>query len=121
MQPVITRANDVPVQDFGGVKLYALANPAQGAQHIVLRGLVAVGAEFPPHSHDHDEILVFNAGRAAYTIGEETGVVGAGDVVIVPAGSVHTFEALEDIDAVAILPAAALTFDPTGAVVEQRV
>lgn len=122
MPPTIIRASDVPLQDFGGVKLYSLASPSQGsADHVVLRGQVAVGAEFPAHSHDRDEILVFIAGRAAYTIGGEAGVVSEGDVVVVPAGAVHSFEALEDIDAIAILPAGALTFDPSGALIEQRV
>lgn len=118
----IVRAADVPVQDFGGVKLVSLATAAIGATDAtVLRGLVAVGAEFPTHSHDRQEVLVFVAGRAAYTIGDESGIVSAGDVVVVPAGALHTFEAIEDVDAIAVLPGGARTFAPDGSEIESRV
>jgi quercetin dioxygenase-like cupin family protein len=116
------RSADVPMQDFGAVRLHALAHPA--AQHtdsIVLRATVAVGAEFPTHSHDRDEILVFLAGSARFTVGQETGTVAAGDLLVVPSGLNHTFAPIEDIDAIAILPAGTATFDPAGNLVEQRV
>lgn len=116
------RSSEVPVQDFGAVRLFQLAHPAaQGTDNIVLRGQVAVGAEFPTHSHDRDEILVFLAGKARYTIGDETGTVEAGDVIVVPSRRNHTFAPLEDVDALAILPAGAATFDPEGTLIEQRV
>jgi quercetin dioxygenase-like cupin family protein len=116
------RSSDVPRQEFGGVRLASLSGPANGAESsIVLRGLVATGAEFPAHSHDHREILVFLAGKAAYTIGDEAGTVETGDVIFIPAGAVHSFEAKEDIDAIAVLPAGAKTFAPDGTLIEQRV
>ena len=88
---------------------------------IVLRGVVAVGAEFPTHSHDRQEVLVIVSGTASYTIGDEQGVVSGGDVVIVPAGALHSFEAIEDIDAIAVLPGRARTFAPDGSEIESRV
>ena len=120
--PIVISHADVPVQSFGGVTLFSLANPALGADDaIVLRGVVAVGAEFPTHSHDRQEVLVIVSGTASYTIGDEQGVVSGGDVVIVPAGALHTFEAIEDIDAIAVLPGGARTFAPDGSEIESRV
>jgi quercetin dioxygenase-like cupin family protein len=119
---IVTHEPALPTQAFGGVKLVSLANPALGATDaIVLRGLVSVGAEFPAHSHDRQEILIFLSGKASYTIGEEQGIVSAGDVVTVPARALHAFEALEDIDAIAVLPTGARTFAPDGTEMESRV
>jgi quercetin dioxygenase-like cupin family protein len=118
----LIRSDDLPTQDFGSVQLVSLANPTSGAVNsIILRGLVSAGAEFPAHSHDEQEILIFLAGRAAYTIGEEAGMIAAGDVILIPAGLVHSFEAQEDIDAIAVLPAGAKTFAPDGSLLDQRV
>jgi len=119
---MITRQAQVPVQDFGSVRLTAVAGPANGAQHcIVLRGQVAVGADFPAHSHDREEVLYFLAGSAGYAIGAEPGTVEAGDVVLVPAGALHRFDARDDVDAIAVLPIDAKTFAPDGSLMEQRV
>ena len=59
-------------------------------------------------------MLLFLAGAGGYVIGEESGLVEAGDVVVVPPGALHAFEASEDIDAIAVLPAGAKTFAPDG-------
>ena len=98
----VTRASEVPSTDFeGGTRLQVLATPANGAaENTLLRGLVPAGANFPPHSHDREEVLLFAAGSCSYTIGGESGVVSAGDVVVIPAGVLHAFEAVEDTDAI---------------------
>lgn len=122
MPLTLVRSSDVPTQEFGGVRLSSLAGAANGADtSIVLRGLVPTGAEFPAHSHDHQEVICFLAGKAAWTVGGETGTIAAGDVILIPAGAVHSFEAQEDIDAIAVLPAGAKTFAPDGTLMEQRV
>jgi quercetin dioxygenase-like cupin family protein len=111
----VTHSSDVARQEAEGWYLQVLASPASGADEVVvMRGGVEAGGSFPPHSHDRQEVLVILAGSGRYTIGDESGDVRPGDTVVVPAGALHAFEALENLDAVAILPAGARTFAPDG-------
>jgi mannose-6-phosphate isomerase-like protein (cupin superfamily) len=43
------------------------------------------------HTHPYDEILVMQEGEATCVVGDETGVLHAGDIVVVPAGTPHSF------------------------------
>ena len=112
----ITRSSDVTLKKFeGGSELQYLATPANGAAETeLLRGLVPAGETFPPHSHDREEVVYFAAGSCRYTIGDDSGVVSAGDVAVIPAGVVHEFQALEDTDALGVLPAGTKWFAPDG-------
>src|SRR2546430_137220 len=111
----LTHSSDLAIQEAEGWFIRMLATPENGATEvIVMRGGVSVGGSFPAHSHDRQEVLVILAGAGSYTIGEESGMVAAGDVVVVPPGQVHVFEATEDLDALAVLPAGARTFAPDG-------
>lgn len=115
--PVLIRASDIPRLDRGGVVMSPLATPAQGATDVlVLRGTVDPGLEFPAHSHDRQEVLVLLRGSAQATIGTDELGVEAGDVLIIPAGNVHTFAALggERLEAIGIAPAGTRTFLPNG-------
>jgi mannose-6-phosphate isomerase-like protein (cupin superfamily) len=47
-----------------------------------------IGAEVHP---DNDQVLVFTEGSARAEVGGETREVGAGDLVVVPAGTEHNF------------------------------
>jgi mannose-6-phosphate isomerase-like protein (cupin superfamily) len=44
-----------------------------------------------PHTHPYEEVLVILDGEASVMAGERELVVGAGDVVIVPANTPHAF------------------------------
>ena len=49
------------------------------------------GAEVPPHSHEHTEQLMWMLeGSLEMTVGGETRVIGAGDVVVVNRGVEHS-------------------------------
>jgi quercetin dioxygenase-like cupin family protein len=48
------------------------------------------------HYHDYVEVHVVRGGQALFTAGDEERLVGAGEVVIVPAGVPHRFEATGD-------------------------
>jgi mannose-6-phosphate isomerase-like protein (cupin superfamily) len=47
-----------------------------------------IGAEVHP---DNDQVLIFTEGTARAEVGGETRDVGAGDMVVVPAGTQHNF------------------------------
>ena len=112
---LVTRSSEIPTQEMMGTRLHFLASPANGASEtLVIRGTVSAGGAFPAHSHDHEEILVFLSGAGTFTIGDETGSVSAGDVVIVPAGALHVFAASEGLEAIGAMPAGTKTFAPDG-------
>lgn len=55
------------------------------------------------HRHDYAEVFIVQEGEATVTAGDETRVVSAGEIVIVPAGVWHAFTntgdgALKQID-----------------------
>ena len=111
----VTRASDILTQEMTGARLHFLANPSTGASEtLVIRGIVSAGATFPAHSHDREEILIIVSGTGAFTVAEETGSVSAGDVVVIPAGALHEFEASDDLDAIGVMPAETKTFAPDG-------
>ncbi len=111
----IIRSSEIPSQENMGMRLFSIASPDTGASDVVvLRGVVTAGGTFPAHSHDREEILYFLTGAGTYTVGEDTGSISAGDVIIIPAGALHAFDATEDLDAIAVLPSGAKTFAPDG-------
>jgi quercetin dioxygenase-like cupin family protein len=50
---------------------------------------IGVGDAIPLHRHEIDEVLLYQAGEAEVALDDESYAVRAGDVVFVPAGSVH--------------------------------
>jgi quercetin dioxygenase-like cupin family protein len=50
---------------------------------------IAVGDAIPLHRHRIDEVLLYEHGNAEVRIDDETYAVRGGDIVIVPAGSLH--------------------------------
>ena len=67
---------DVPVSFF-----MVEAQPGRGA---------------PLHPHQYDEVLVMLEGSGRLVVGEETRVVGAGEIVVVKAGTPHGFVNIGD-------------------------
>jgi mannose-6-phosphate isomerase-like protein (cupin superfamily) len=74
----------------------ATAGEFQGHEHGGT-GISLIFVDAPPgggpslHRHDYDEVFVVQEGEATMTAGERQIVVGAGDVVVVPAGQPHGF------------------------------
>ena len=66
-----------------------------GEQHGVNISFFLVNA--PPgrgpklHRHDYDEVIVVQEGRATCIEGDQQREVEAGDIVVIPAGTPHTF------------------------------
>jgi quercetin dioxygenase-like cupin family protein len=48
------------------------------------------------HRHDYVEVHVVQGGEAVFTAGDEERVVRAGEIVVVPPGTPHRFEARGD-------------------------
>ena len=72
-------AHELVGDDHGGIGLCVIfvdAEPGRGP------GL---------HTHQYDEVLIIQEGRATATVGDETVEVGAGDIVLIPAGEPHAF------------------------------
>jgi quercetin dioxygenase-like cupin family protein len=51
---------------------------------------LAPGAVVPPHSHPHEQAGMVIEGELAFTIGDETGTVKAGEIFIIPGGVQHS-------------------------------
>jgi len=49
-----------------------------------------------PHRHPYDEIQFIREGRGRYTVNGEEFEAGAGDILIIKAGEVHSFKAIGD-------------------------
>lgn len=47
-----------------------------------------------PHRHPYDEIQFIQEGRASYTVDGQTFEAGAGDILVIKAGEVHSFRAI---------------------------
>ncbi len=49
-----------------------------------------------PHRHPYEETFVMLDGAAEFTVDDKTVEVGAGQIVVVPAGAVHSFKGASD-------------------------
>jgi quercetin dioxygenase-like cupin family protein len=59
---------------------------------------VKKGNVVPPHAHDaSDELVYIERGHATTTLGPETQKSSPGDVVVIPRGTRHSVEALDDV------------------------
>jgi quercetin dioxygenase-like cupin family protein len=61
-------------------------------------GVVTVkpGGVTPPHIHGGGQVMIVTAGRGFVEVGGERFDLGPGDVVVAPAGELHTHGALAD-------------------------
>ena len=111
----VTRSFEISTVELESKRVQLVATPESGATDtFVLRGFFEAGSGNPPHSHDHQEVVVVLAGCGRYTIGDDAIEVSAGDVVLVPKGVIHAFEAAENLDAIAVFAAGTKTFAPDG-------
>jgi mannose-6-phosphate isomerase-like protein (cupin superfamily) len=99
---VVVREAEAEVLGGGPVsgRLYADSSATDGAltsQRITLHG-GAAGAT-PHHHKGASELFYILSGAADLLAGERVVTVAAGDLVVVPAGTVHAFAAAADHDA----------------------
>ncbi|MBM4418091.1 MAG: cupin domain-containing protein [Chloroflexi bacterium] len=61
---------------------------------------LAAGSVVPAHDHPHEQCGYLVSGRLAFTIGEQTHLLEAGDGWLIPGGTTHSVEA--PVESVAI-------------------
>ena len=79
----------------------------------VIRERIGVGDRIPRHSHDVDEVVLYESGSArAHVDGVDTDV-SAGDTVFIPAGAVHGTlnTGSEPVEIRAVFPAREVVID----------
>jgi quercetin dioxygenase-like cupin family protein len=57
---------------------------------------IEMGSTLPEHHHVHEQVTNIVSGELEMTIGGETKVCKAGDVVVIPSGVPHSARALTD-------------------------
>ena len=71
-----------------------------GREAIQMRIALAPGIFFPEHSHPGEEIIYVLAGTFEYRVEGRAVRVGAGEVLFIPAGAVHSARNIGEGDAV---------------------
>ena len=96
--PVI-RSTEGTTHDVHGVAFTEYANSRTGTTELCAwSSRIPAGQPALPHRISREELFLVNAGAARFTIDEETVDADPGDVVVAPAGSLLSIEALGDQD-----------------------
>jgi mannose-6-phosphate isomerase-like protein (cupin superfamily) len=78
---------------FGALMNFKALTEETGGQYWAVEGLADKNMAVPLHSHTHeDEVWFVLEGEIAFTLGEETKIVGPGSFVYVPRNTPHTFQ-----------------------------
>jgi quercetin dioxygenase-like cupin family protein len=92
-------AEGIPVEEVvagRGTVRQVLIGPDQGPHFALRRFIMEPGGGMPRHTNsvEHEQYVL--RGRARITLGNDTYEVGADDVVYIPAGVPHSYEAIGD-------------------------
>jgi len=88
-EPYIVNREQLAVDD--GSPEFVGADHPGGARLCLILVDARPGAGPRLHRHPYEEVFVVLEGRATYVVGDREYEVGAGDVVVVPAGLPHRF------------------------------
>jgi quercetin dioxygenase-like cupin family protein len=88
---------------------------------LLAAGRLSAGQGGPPHLHHGDELLRVLCGELNVTVGDVTRRCTAGDVVVIPADTLHGFETISEVqlEVVSMLDAGQIfpTIDSSGSTV----
>jgi quercetin dioxygenase-like cupin family protein len=95
-EPAVRHADDVtqePVAAGTGTVRQVLIGPDEGPNFALRRFIMEPGGGMPPHTNtvEHEQYVL--RGRARIGVGDEVHEVREGDVVFIPAGTPHWYEA----------------------------
>lgn len=98
-QTLVTAADSLPRQTVSagtGTTMQVLIGSGQAPNFAMRRFTMEPGGGMPRHTNlvEHEQFVL--RGRASISIGDETYEVKAGDVVFIPGGAPHHYEALGD-------------------------
>lgn len=93
----VRHIDDVALEPVGagaGTERQVLIGPEEGPHFALRRFVMQPGGGMPRHTNtvEHEQYVL--RGRARVTIGDELHEVKAGDVVYIPAGTPHSYDAL---------------------------
>ncbi len=88
---LIVHENDVAlVTSPNGNRTNGLVTRAGGATEVsVVRQEQEPGGFNPPHMHDREEVMLIRQGVVTVTVGEESVQLAPGDLLVVPAHTLH--------------------------------
>ncbi len=105
--------------ELHGNHMIGLATPSRGAHAVeVWRGRMDAGAATPPHTHDHEEVVVFLRGNGRAVVDGRQVRYQSGDTVILPGGKVHQIFAESETELVSAMPLATPIRTPAGDALE---
>ena len=95
-EPAVRHADDVAHEQVGagkGTVRQVLIGPDEGPNFALRRFIMEPGGGMPPHTNtvEHEQYVL--RGRARIGIGDEVHEVHSGDVLFIPAGTPHWYEA----------------------------
>src|SRR4051812_4018941 len=93
----IIRQADAPTFETPGATFQGYAAPSRGAGEVSMWSLeLAPGSTSPVHHMDSEEVFLGLSGTAEVTIDCHTETLGAGDCLVLPAGTLFSFYVPED-------------------------
>lgn len=99
-QQVMTRRNEGQTLEVLGTRVRFLCDADRtDAAWSLLEVSIPRDAGAPPHSHDWDEAYFVTSGAVEFMLGSDTVMVGAGDFLYAPGGTMHSFRGASEEDA----------------------
>lgn len=86
----------MPQKAGKGVAMKMLLSPDESPNFAMRNFTIDAGGHMPLHMNtvEHEQYVL--SGKAKVTIGKDTFVAGAGDILLIPAGVAHCYETIGD-------------------------
>ena len=94
----------IAIEDLPGTLVGRFEGREHGSSVSFFVGEFQPGTGPSLHRHPYDETFIVEAGSATFTLGDETFELGAGQIIVVPAGTPHKFVSGEGFRLVSISP-----------------